>query len=47
MMITELLAGGFRTLVVSMLSERVMVMVMLAEWASANSSTSIDDKIVS
>ena len=47
MMITELLAGGFRTLVVSMLSERVMVMVMLAEWASAKSSTSIDDKIVS
>ena len=25
MMITELLAGGFRTLVVSMLSERVIV----------------------
>ena len=25
MMITELLAGGFRTLIVSMLSERVMV----------------------
>ena len=47
MIITELLAGGFRTLVVSMLSERVMVMVMLAEWASAKSSTSIDDKIVS
>ena len=47
MMIIELLAGGFRTLVVSMLSERVMVMVMLAEWASAKSSTSIDDKIVS
>ena len=47
MMITELLAGGFRTLIVSMLSERVMVMVMLAEWASAKSSTSIDDKIVS
>ena len=48
-MITELLAGGFRTLVVSMLSERVVlwVLVMLAEWASANSSTSIDDKIVS
>ena len=46
-MIIELLAGGFRTLVVSMLSERVMVMVMLAEWASAKSSTSIDDKIVS
>ena len=46
MMITELLAGSFRTLVVSMLSERVMVMVMLAEWASAKSSTSIDEKIV-
>ena len=46
-MITELLAGGFRTLIVSMLLERVMVMVMLAEWASAKSSTSIDDKIVS
>ena len=49
MMITELLAGGFRTLVVTMLSERVVlwVLVMLTEWASANSSTSIDDKIVS
>ena len=47
MMIIELLAEGFSTLVVSMLSERVMVMVMLAEWASAKSSTSIDDKIVS
>ena len=49
MMIIELLAGGFRTLVVTMLSERVVlwVLVMLTEWASANSSTSIDDKIVS
>ena len=49
MMITELLAGGFKTLVGSMLSERVVlkVLVMLAEWASAKSSTSIDDKIVS
>gem|GEM_PF-2412474 len=49
MMITELLAGSFRTLVVSLLSERVVlrVLVMLTEWASANSSTSIDDKIVS
>ena len=49
MMITELLTGGFRTLVVSMLSERVVVwvLVMFAEWASANLSTSIDDKIVS
>ena len=49
MMIIELLAECFRTLVVSMLSERVVlkVLVMFAEWASANSSTSIDDKIVS
>ena len=47
-MITELLAGGFRTLVVLMLSERVVLwdLVMFAEWASANSSTSIDEKIV-
>ena len=36
-------------MVVSMLSERVvfMVLVMLAEWEPAKSSTSIDDKIVS
>ena len=36
-------------MVVSMLSERVvlMVLVMLAEWESAKSSTSNDDKIVS
>ncbi len=49
MMMSELLAGGFRTLVVSMLSERVVlrVLVVFAEWASANSSTAIDDKIVS
>jgi hypothetical protein len=33
---------------VSMLSERMVlrVLVMLAEWASAKSSTSIDDKLV-
>ena len=47
MLITNLLARACRTLIASMLSERVMVMVMLAEWASAKSSTSIDDKIVS
>ena len=49
MIITELLARIAKTLVVSMLSERVVlrVSVMFAEWASANSSTSIDDKIVS
>jgi len=35
-------------MVVSMLSERVVlrVLLMLAEWASAKSSTSLDDKIV-
>ena len=49
MIITELLAGVAKTLVVSILSERVVlrVFVMFAEWASAKSSTSIDDKIVS
>ncbi len=49
MIITELLAGVVKTLVVSILLERVVlrVFVMFAEWASANSSTSIDDKIVS
>ena len=49
MIITELLAGVAKTLVVSIMSESVVlrVLVMLAEWASAKSSTSIDDKIVS
>ena len=49
MLITNLLARACKTLLVSMLSERVVlkVLVMLAEWASAKSSTSIDDKIVS
>ena len=48
-MIVPLFAGCAKTVVVSMLSERVVlrVLVMLAEWASAKSSTSIDDKIVS
>ena len=47
-MIVPLLAGAAKTMVVSMLSERVMlrVLLMLAEWASAKSSTSLDDKIV-
>jgi len=47
--IVPLLAGCAKTMVVSMLSKRVVlrVLVMLAEWASAKSSTSIDDKIVS
>ena len=49
MIITELLAGVVKTLVMSILLERVVlrVFVMFAEWVSANSSTSIDDKIVS
>jgi len=47
--IVPLLAGCAKTMVVSMLSKLVVlrVLVMLAEWASAKSSTSIDDKIVS
>ena len=46
--IVPLLAGAAKTVVVSMLSERVVLSVlrMLAEWASAKSSTSLDDKIV-
>jgi|TARA_R100000501_G_C2512456_1_gene43401 ABC-type siderophore export system fused ATPase/permease subunit len=48
MIITGLLAGAAKTMVVSMLSERVVlrVLLMLAEWASAKSTTTIDDKIV-
>ena len=47
-MIVPLLAGAAKNIVVSMLSERVVlrVLLMLAEWASAKSSTSLDDKIV-
>ena len=47
-MIVPLLAGAAKTLVVSMLSERMVlrVLLMLAEWASAKSTTSLDDKIV-
>ena len=48
MMITGLLAGAAKTMVVSMFSETVVlrVLLMLAEWASAKSTTTIDDKIV-
>ena len=47
-MTIPLLAGASKTTMVSMLSERVVlrVMLILAELASANSSTFIDDKIV-
>ena len=48
MMITGLLAGAAKTLVISMLSERVVlrVLVMLAEWAAAKSTNSRDDRLV-
>ena len=47
-MIVPLLAGAAKTVLVSMISERVVlrVLLMLAEWASAKSSTSLDDKMV-
>ena len=47
-MIVPLLAGAAKTLVVSMLSERVVlrVLVMLSEWA-AKSTNSLDDRLIS
>ena len=47
-MFVPMLAGAAKTMGISMLSERVVlrVLLMLAEWASAKSSTSLDDKIV-
>ena len=47
-MFTGLLAGAAKKRVVSMLSESVVlrVLLMLAEWKSAKSTTTIDDKIV-
>ena len=47
-MIVPLLAGCAKTLVVSMLSERVVlrVLVMLSEWAAAKSTNSLDDRLV-
>ena len=48
MMITGLLAGAAKTLVISMLSERVVlrVLVMLSEWAAAKSTNSLDERLV-
>ena len=48
-MIVPLLSGAAKTLVVSMLSERVVlrVLVMLSEWAAAKSTISLDDRLVS
>ena len=47
-MIIPLLAEAAKTLVVSMLSERVVlrVLLMLAEWAAAKSTNSLDDRLV-
>ena len=48
-MVVPILAGTAKTLVVSMLSERVLlgVLVMLSEWAAAKSTNSLDDLLVS
>ena len=47
-MIVPLLAGVAQNLVISMLSERVVlrVLVMLSEWAAAKSTNSLDDRLV-
>ena len=47
-MIVPLLAGAAKTLVIAMLSERVVlrVLVMLSEWAAAKSTNSLDDRLV-
>ena len=48
MMITGLLAGAAKTLVLSMLSERMVlrVLMMLSEWAAAKSTNSLDNRLV-
>ena len=47
-MVVPILAGTAKTLVVSMLSERVLlgVLVMLSEWAAAKSTNSLDYRLV-
>jgi len=47
-MIVPLLAGVAKTLVISMLSERVVlrVLVMLSKWAATKSTNSLDDRLV-
>ena len=47
-MIVPLLAGAAKTLVISMLSKRVVlrVLVILSEWAAAKSTNSLDDRLV-
>ena len=48
-MIVPLLVGAAKTLVVSLLSEMIVlrVLVMLSEWAAAKSTDSLDDRLVS
>ena len=47
-MVVPLLAGTAKTLVMSMLSEKVVlgVLVMLSEWATAKSTNSLDNRLV-
>ena len=47
-MVVPILAGTAKTLVVSMLSERVLlgILVMLSEWAAAKSTNSLDNRLV-
>ena len=47
-MIVPLLAGAAKTLVISMLSEMVVlrVLMMLSEWAAAKSANSLDNRLV-
>ena len=47
-MVVPLLAGTAKTLVVSMLSEKVVlgVMVMLSEWTAAKSTNLLENRLV-
>lgn len=47
-MFIPLLAGTAKTLLISLLSERVIITVFIqvAEWLSARSSNELDDKLV-
>ena len=47
-MVVPLLAGTAKTLVVSILSEKVVlgVLMMLSEWTAAKSTNSLDDRLV-
>ena len=46
--VVPLLAGTAKTLVMSMLSEKVVlgVLVMLSEWTAAKSTNSLDNRLV-